>query len=177
MDFKPSRSSGVELSTPVKSGVVASQDSISEKPRKFILLAFRDCVKCELHEFAKWGMTVYEYSPESVNERSMAQLFEKYDVVILNMTKIDDVNFYSLSRGDPALEAFTIHTCSLCGKRRRSDRDCERYGIQSQLKKFLTVKTLAEFIQYLIIGDPKKARPEWQDFLIKIGEGCMGFCR
>jgi len=156
---------------------VQVKSSVQVKPaKKFIILAFREYTKAEWEEFDKWGMTVYEYTKDSANGRSMAQLLEKYDVVIIDMIKDESFQFYALSRGDPELESYLIHVSSLCS-RRRSERDCQQYGIQSQLKKFLSVKSLAEFLQYLIIGDPKKARPEWVDGLIKLGEGCVGFCR
>jgi len=153
-----------------------SDELSKDKSRKFILLAFREYTKREWEEFDKWGMTIYEYTSDSANGRSMAQLFEKYDVIVINIVDVESAQFYSLSRGDPLLDTYSIHVCSLCTKR-RSERDCSQFGIVSQLKRFLSAKNAAEFVRYLLVGDPKKVRPEWQETLIKLGEGCVGFFR
>jgi len=173
MDFKPSTktvTSGVEVKSELSSVV----PSVSPpQPKKFIILMFRKYTDLEWETFEKWGLRVYEYTSTSAAGQSLHQLLEKYDVVLIDMIKDESFQFYSLSQGDPLVKA---HVCSLVGKRRRSNCDCERYGIMSQLKRFLEVTNADEFIRYLLMGNPKKPSSETVDAAKKIVEGLFGIC-
>jgi len=151
----------------------SSSVKVDEKPRKFVVLCFRKYTDAEWETFEKWGLRVYEYTKTSAGDQTLPQLFEKYDVVLIDMLKDESFLFYSLSRGDPLLKA---HVCSLVGKRRRSQCDCERYGIMSQLKRLMNVSSAEEFISYLLMGDPKKPSSETVDAVKKIVEGVFGVC-
>jgi len=96
---------------------------------RIVLLLTRDIKPVELVELQKW-FTIYQYNETNIMNRSMQDLFSKYNIIALNITKLKDLEYWCARKIETKADTRVIFLgCAI------SEDILNQYGVNTRITK------------------------------------------
>lgn len=136
---------------------------------KYIFLLSRDLHKDEKDELKKW-LCVYNYNPATANGRTVNELFNNYDAILITMSDSDNHQFYSenykLLEEHPSV--IRVYVGKLKDTKEHKDELIKAWHIDYFVKK-ITLKNASKdelLHKLLCVMLPKPKRTSWKDMIV-----------